>query len=613
MSGRDGDGQTWVVGEVTVAVGAPVLTPTLDPAERVRRLRSGGATKSALSSHPSPPRSGARRYAFLLLVPLALGLALRIGLAVGDNVITNDASVYMDSGRNLVDGQGFARDGGFPELHFPPVAPVLLGATWKATGSPLFALAFVNLTFSFLALLPLAALARRLGGDRAGLAACWIGALAPGISSVPVRDGGGSESIFLTLLLTGLWLVSTLPTRRGAGVWGTAGLAGLSAGALYLTRPEGLFLVLVMVGVAAVSTGVLADLRRRTLSRRRLARQLAPAAMILVVVAACMAPYLAFLHSHTGRWEMTAKSRDANIEAWQAVARGDRRARDEQLYELDTGGLDLVERSTSLAGLARQDPGGYAEIVASNAGKLRSQYIDPRASSPTPFPRWAMLPLPLIALALWAAWRTRREGASVMLIGVVAVATATCLGFFVQARYLIPVTGALCVLAGVGLVRLPPSWLRRASYGAVVLLALPILIDVPRTGGVFDNREPVEHQRAGEWIEAHTPEDSRIMTRSLVTKFYASRTAVALPFGSIDETVRFARRHGVDYLVIDEFLAKQIHPQLSLLVTEDGPWPGLTKAHELTYRGRLTRIFELTPRPLVDSPEPPRLGFVGDR
>jgi len=165
----------------------------------------------------------------------------------------------------------------------------------------------------------------------------------------------------------------------------------------------------------------------------------------------------------------------------------------------------------------------------------------------------------------------------------------------------------------VGLVRLPPSWLRRASYGAVVLLALPVLIDDPRTGGVLDNREPVEHQRAGEWIEAHTPEDSRIMTRSLVTKFYASRTAVALPFGSIDETVRFARRHGVDYLVIDEFLAEQIHPQLSLLVTEDGPWPGLTMAHELTYRGRLTRIFELTPRPLVDSPEPPRLGFVGDR
>lgn len=423
------------------------------------------------------------------------------------------------------------RDGGFPELHFPPGAPVLLGGLWKLSGSPLFALAFLNLVASFACLFPIAALGRRLGGDRAGLAAAWVGALAPGITSIPAGGGGGSESLNLLLLLTCLWLVSTLPRRHGVGVWATAALAGLSAGALYLTRPEGLLLVLVIVAVTALSSGVIHDLRHRQLSVRTVARQLGPPALLFVVFVACMAPYLAYLHTHTGEWEVTAKSQDANLEAWQSVASGDRRARDEVLYELDDTGLEFVQRATSLTTLAREDPGGYAGIVGTNLGELRAQYLDPRAASPTPFPRWALLPLPLTAVGLWAAWRGRRKRADLVLIGVVGLATATCLGFFVQPRYLIPAVGVLCILAGVGLVALRPSWRRWGFYGAVVLLAVPVLIDIPRPNGVFDTREPVEHRIAGEWVADNAPSGARIMTRSLVTEFYSARKAVACPTG----------------------------------------------------------------------------------
>jgi len=355
-------------------------------------------------SYPSPLRHTAGRYAKLLTIPLGVGIALRLGLALSDRVITNDASAYLESGRNLVDGRGFSRDGGFPELHFPPGAPVFLGAVWKLSGSPLFALACVNFVFSSLCLLPLSALARRLGGDRAGLAACWVAALAPGITSVPATAGGGSESVYLLWLLVCLWLVSTLPARRGAGVWATAGLAGLSAGALYLTRPEGLLLVAVIIGVTALSSGVVHDLRKRSLSARRVVRQLGPPVVIGAVFLLCLVPYLGFLHAHTGKWEVTAKTQDANLEAWRAVAGGDRRARDEVLYELDDSGLRFVQRSRSLAALAQDDPGGYAGIVGVNLGELRSQYIDPRAASPAPFPRWALLPLPS------PRWRCGRLG-----------------------------------------------------------------------------------------------------------------------------------------------------------------------------------------------------------
>ena len=563
------------------------------------------------ASYPAPLRHTAGRYAKLLLIPLALGLALRIGLALGDKVITNDASTYLESGRNLVDGRGYVRDGNFPELHFPPGAPVFLGLVWKLTGSPLFALASINLVSGFLALFPLAALGRRLGGDRAGLAACWVGALAPGITSIPSNAGGGSESMYLLFLLTCLWLVSTLPTRKGIGVWATAVVAGLAAGALYLTRPEGLLLVLVIVASTALSSGVIRDLRGRELSVRGLVRQLGPPTVLFVVFLACMAPYLAFLHTHTGKWEFTAKSQDANIEAWRAVAGGDRRARDVQLYELDDTGLRFVHRSESLTTLARRDPSGYAGIVGTNLNELRAQYVDPQVASPTPFPKWALLPLPLTVLALWTAWRGRRKRADLVLVGIVALATATCLGFFVQARYLIPAAGVLCILAGVGLVQVRPNWRKWAFYGAVVLLAVPVIVDVPRHGGIFDTREPVEHRIAGEWLADNAPAGARIMTRSLVTEFYSARKAVAMPYGSINETVKFAYYHGVEYIVIDEFLMARFRPQLMPLL-EDGPWRGLRLEHEFRYEGRLTRIFSLDPPPPVDSDNPPGLGFVGD-
>lgn len=563
------------------------------------------------ASYPAPLRHPAGRYIRLLALPLAVGVALRLGLALADDVITNDASAYLESGRNLVDGRGFTRDGGFPELHFPPGAPVFLGLAWKASGSPLFALAFVNLLFSSLCLLPIAALARRLGGDRAGLAATWIAALAPGITSVPANLGGGSESAYLFWLLVTLWLVATLPARRGPGVWATAGLAGLTAGAVYLTRPEGLLLVAVIIVVIALSSGVVGDLRARSLSPSRLVRQFGPPAVMGLAFVACLAPYLGFLHTHTGKWEVTAKTQDANLEAWRAVAGGDRRARDEVLYELDESGLRYVQRSSSLATLAMDDPAGYAGIVGVNLSDLRAQYIDPRASSPTPFPRWALLPLPLVAVALWAAWKGRRKRADLVLIGVVGLATATCLGFFVQPRYLIPAAGVLTILSGVGLAQLGARWRRWAFWGALVLLVVPVVIDIPRQGGVFDSREPVEHQIAGEWLADNAPAGARIMTRSLVTEFYSARKAVALPYGSIAETVRFAYYHGVDYLAVDEFLMERFRPQLRPLF-EEGPWPGLELAHEFSYRGRLTRIFALDPPPPVDSDNPPGLGFVGD-
>lgn len=599
------------------SVGAPVAVtgrPLDQPSRRVSTAPPE-ADQPSVERTPGPARRG-RRYWLLLLVPLALGAALRVGLAWSDHVISNDTAAYLESGRSLLDGEGYSRYG-LPQLHFPPVTPVLLGAAWDLTGDPEVAFDLVVVVSGLLLIFPVAALARRLGGDLAGLAAATAVALAPGLAVIPSSAGGGSENIYASLLMTTVWLVVAIGDATGRRRVALAALAGVTGGLTYLTRPEGLLLVAVMVVAAALGAlpGGLAW-RRPWSALRQHGRAVTSVVVPFVAAFALLAaPYVAFLHGHTGRWELTAKSRDASIEAWRAVAETDRAARDRILYRLDDNGDGFPRRGRSLVALAVDDPAGYAGIVGVNARELADLLAVPRlAGGIIGVPRWVVFPLPLLALAIWAGWRRRRSRPVPLLAAMGAVTIATALGFFVQPRYLTPALGPACVLAGVALSLLRRSG-RRAWTAALIIgaltLVVPVVDDISADKGIFDSHEPVEHELAGRWLAANTELDARVMTRSMVIQFYARRPTVAMPAASLTDTLTFARHHGAEYLVIDEFLMSRFRPQL-LPLLGPGPWPGLRLVHELSHDDRVIRIFALDPSPSQMSVDPPGLDFVGD-
>ena len=544
-----------------------------------------------------PPRQARLRFWLAVGAALLGGLALRLAIGATDDAPSTDEVAYLSSGMSLADGTGFAR-GGHPELHFPPLIPALLGATGQVVPDPHTGTVILTWLTGTALIVPLALLGRRLGGDRAGVAVAWVAALAPGLATTPAARGAGSESEYTLLVLAATGLVVAAAhrgreARRSAPAPVVAAGAGLCLGLAYLARPEGLLL--------AVPLGLGLALAFRP-DRRAAGRTLAAFALSLMV---CIVPYAAYLHAHTGRWELTGKTQDRSIEAWHAVARSDREARDRELYTPDATGWDFPGERSPLTALARDDPAGYAGIVATNVRMLALNLTG-----------WWLLPLPVWALAARRAWRRRRSGTVKLLVAVALVPVLTSLAFFVQPRYLLVTTAVACVLAGAELAALAPGRRRTvvvAAAAAVMLLAA--------SAGAFRGDSgwwhPVDHtdqRRAGEWIAAHTRPGDRIMARSFVVEYYADRATVAMPYEDLDRIVAFARHYGVRWLVVDETSAARVRPQvLPLLTASAGTVPdGLVLVYTTTDEGRTTTVFALDPAPPPAADPGPPLGFMGD-
>lgn len=560
-----------------------------------------------------PERRWTSGHAARLGLVVGLGAVLRIGFAATDDSLTADSTAYLTTGRNLLAGNGFTRNGS-PELHFPPVTALYLGSLWRIIGDPRTAVAVSTVIAGTAVLLPLAAIARRLGGDRAALVAAAIGATAPGLVAQPALAGGGSEGPYLFFVLLAVWALGRWNDSRAVdparSIRWAAG-TGLAVGLAYLTRPEAMF---VAAGLGSVILVVSARNHRRSTTeptRPLLAWAQAPAAFSLALAVAA-APYVVYLHAETGSWSPTAKSQDASMVAWRAVAEGDREIRDRELYGLDDTGVAFSGDRTSLLALVRRDPSGFGDIVRINSGNVVGAFTE--APTVRNVWHWTLVPIPVTLLAVLGAWRRRRDPGAAALLGAGAAAIATGLMFFVQPRYLLTAVAACAVFAGSAIVGIE----RRAwRWGAMVivggLLVAPYVSDVGVPNEYWDTREQAEHATAGEWLAANTEPDARIMTRSMVVAFSADREAVAMPYSTIDELRAFARQYGVTYIVLDQFNLRSLRPQFKPLFSNDRDvLDGFTVAHQFRYRGRVTRILTLDPPPTERAPNPPGLGFVGD-
>src|SRR5262249_61333279 len=125
----------------------------------------------------------AMRTGRLALSGLVVGtVLLRTGLAqVLPRVIKWDESASLLLGRNLLTGRGFTYSG-YPEVHHPPLYPIVCGTLYLLTGDFEQASNLAYALFGGLLLLPIFVVAQRIYGSQTAWLVAVLLAIFPALS-----------------------------------------------------------------------------------------------------------------------------------------------------------------------------------------------------------------------------------------------------------------------------------------------------------------------------------------------------------------------------------------------------------------------------------------------
>ena len=457
-----------------------------------------------MSSRTAPPPL-ARAFPF---APASLGLAmvsgllLRLWLATRNAGITMDSPLYVRMSEAITHGHRLIG----PAHHG---YPALIALARLPLQDPILAGRAVSLVAG-MALLPLVYwLGRRTLAPAWATLPVWLVALRPLIAVY-----GGvtmTESLVLALVYGALLLVERGRFAAGGAVMGAA----------YLVRPE----ALALAPLAAL------------FSRSRRGALLALAAFALVLV-----PYAGYLRWEHGSWMISPKT---------VLVRP--AAEDRQALEWRVG-------DTLRAGA---EPRGFVERVRWAAPSVASHYLPGLARHLRSLLRSWPWPLVLLSALGLAAWRRA------LLAPVLMVAALPLLAVPPDPRFSLLALPALAVFAGCGgawaAARMKQHAPRVAAAAAAVAALGTLWVwagPEGRTAREFDDGPMAQMREAGDWLRAHGRPGARVMDRKVYVPFFAGMEHIQLPDDDYDTIVEFARRSGVDYIVLEEYIVRSIRRQM---------------------------------------------------
>ena len=427
-----------------------------------------------------------------------------------------------------------------------------LTVTGRPPGYPLiialFALLPVGLEFSArlasifmdaLVTIPLYALSCRIlpRAASAAVAALWaFFGFALAFSTSPL-----TQSTFLFFLLTAVVLVHRSLTSSGSPLLTLLG--GVSIGAAFLTRPEG---IVAFIYITAMMGGM--RLLYRSLSFKLIMKEL----IVLVIGFMLLAgPFLAAYRYQAGYWALTNKSAAA-VKTQDGVLKLNAQG---ELASMPEGLALWKEHYGSIS--------AFVQSTLSNAAQFSIAYLQT-------LPLWAHL---LSLLGLLALLWERRFTELICLSPLVVVTFPNYIVNISKGNsynYTLFPLAFICVAAGCEalrrlLVKIGPvnQWRGTAVAASYVVAASPVLLLLffgynqadanYRSPGLVEQAEMSGRlfRNAGELIKMNSRSDQVIMTRWGLIGYFADRAVVTLPKGQVAEVVNYGRKHGVGFLVID--------------------------------------------------------------
>jgi hypothetical protein len=472
-----------------------------------------------------------RRYLFLLAIA---GLAVRLAVAAGHEVITNDGASYLRLADNLATTGRYVGIQGDLELKFPPGYPLLvalavgLGVPLVWAGHVVAALAGALLVF------PAFSIGRRLGGQVTGWAAAVLGAFSP-----PLVWAG---SLAIAEVVLALLVASALAVLLTAGVW-RALAAGALLGCANLVKPEAFgFLFAGVIGVAVVNDR---------------ARPSAVAAL-LAGFTIVTGPWIAFLNAHVEPFLLEGKSG-----MYGSVCR---RLGSGMPYDVAAAGLDAGGTAGPLVRF-NESVGRFVysrELLAAPREFMTCWVRNAERITDVAAREAYMHPLVLLCAAFGALRGLVAGGIATRSAALVVLAVALAVGHVVSGmvtmwiapRYLLTALVLTTILAAHGLTAVRSLALpvpKGAGVPAAIawsVLAVALAWWVPDLPQAFGEQLPTAERDVREAIVADAAgRHARVMSRFAVPSFYADADWVQTPLGDSLGVIRYARSQGVTHFV----------------------------------------------------------------
>jgi hypothetical protein len=456
-----------------------------------------------------------------------------------------------------------------------------LGLPWEAAG------AAVSVAAGVAAVVFLHAFLR----DAFGPPVALVGAVLFAVHPQAIRDGSdiNSDGLYVALFLVAVWRTWRALEAPSAS---SAALGGVLAGLAYLTRPEGLLVVVGGVVVAGL---------RAARGRLRPLAFVVWAAALLVGSATCVLPYASALRAQTGEWQLTAKKSAAvlsglassgtvdapppGLEPWRPEAAQSGRA----LAPADPAARAVAPRPGSEPGPAQASQ-RRAERSTDNPIQ---QYLR-RARRSARYELLAFLAVGLVASLGRPGPRAIYVGTLFALHAVVLLQLVLQYGY-VSRRHWFPAFAITLGYAAIGVTLVGRAILAllpvgRASPGAAAAVGLCLAVAI----ALAQQREPRQlderaARSAAEWLAVHRDGRGAVAAHHGRTAYYAGAPWVSL--GAALEKrkpLQALEGEGARYLIVDD--AEELE---RLGLARDGPARML---HRVETGGRQAWVFEIAGR-----------------
>ncbi len=500
---------------------------------------------------------------YILGLIIIAGIVLRI-FKFGDPVVGTDVAAFSRLGKNFIESGSYSFGENYNMgVFFPPGYPLFIAVTNFFSHDLFFSAKFVSFLASLITVILFYLIGKELHSEEAGLFAAFAYAVHP--LSIILGVYGNSDALFFCFFFFSIYIF-LLSLKKDRMLYYF--LIGISAGIATITRPEGMFLIMLP---SLHFFGLLGN--RPPKAMKRLISVVAMLSVFIMIIF----PYMLFVKNYTGKFALSGKNNIAVLLA--------ELSHDKEYHEIVNAPKNLYDKAAFSFNKDKKQLTGW------NRDVHRSLLKDYILTHPLEFIRGyqrkvfqeiqilikLFLPI-MIPLTLLLFDRDLFRRRAVLIFILFPIIYSIIYPFFVIIeRQTFFIVLFPLILSSIGYVHsefaLTHSFdfygiernrvaLFLKKYIKLIIIVIFIISGVIylKLSSFHKVPDPIEHAKAGYFIKSTVSneyEKVNIMSRKPIVSFYSDARFTMLPYAPALNVIEFAKLNNVDYIVVDERLLSQ--------------------------------------------------------